>query len=199
MTTTMNPQTDNRPAHQKVDPYKADPEAHQALVTSLIKRFAGGQPVSVDMLSDANFGVALACLKYDPERLFNGKPVRFITFMYYCVCHELAKGRKARQNFIPTPEGQSVTQIDSPNSPDVADPHREKATEIESDIIEKLHWAVEHLEDRDREIIRLRLAGETLEQIGDRLNLTRERVRQLQDRAHRQLHRYLWDMGVKSV
>lgn len=190
---------DNRPAHEKVDPYKADPEAHQALVKNLLRRFAGEQPVSVDMLSDANYGTALACLKYDPERLFKGKRVRFITFLYHCVIHELTKGRKARQSFIPVREGHSLLQIDSPNSPDIADQSFEKATEIESDIIEKLRWAVDHLEDRDREIIRLRLAGETLEQIGDQMNLTRERVRQLQDRAHRQLHRLLYEMGIKNI
>jgi RNA polymerase sigma factor (sigma-70 family) len=195
----MSTQTDNRPTHEKVDPYKADAEAHQALVKNMLKRFANGHPVSVDMLSDANYGTALACLKYDSERLFNGKRVRFITFLYHCVIHELVKGRKARQNFIPIRKGHSLLQIDSENSPDVADQRFEKATEIESDIIEKLRWAVDHLEDRDREIIRLRLAGETLEQVGERLNLTRERVRQLQDRAHRQLHRYLYDMGVKNV
>lgn len=190
--------TDDRPAHQKVDPYTADPVAHQALVFRLTYSFAGGQPVSDEMLSDANFGLAKACISYDPNRQFNGKPIRFVTFAYHCIWHELVRGRKSRQSFIPVSEGQKLVQIDSPNSADVADRHCDKE-EIESDIIKKLHSAVQHLADRDREIITLRMAGQTLEQIGDRLNLTRERVRQLQDRAHRQLHAYLYDMGVRNI
>jgi RNA polymerase sigma factor (sigma-70 family) len=189
---------DNRPAHEKADPYTADPEAHQAFVLQLVKSFAGGHPVSDEMLSDANFGLALACRNYDPQRMVNGRRVKFITFAYHCIWHEMTRGRAARCRFIPVPAGRKLIPIDSPNSADLADNHCE-SEQIESDIIEKLHWAVEHLPERDREIIKLRLAGETLEQIGDRLDLTKERVRQLQNLAYRKLHSYLYDMGVRGI
>lgn len=189
---------DNRPAYQKVDPYIADPEAHQAFVLRLVKCFAGNQPITDEHISDANFGLALACIGYNPEHRVDGKPIRFITFAYRCIWNELLRGKKARQKFIPIPEGQRLVQIDSPNSADVADQHREEP-QIESDIIEKLRWSIEHLAERDREIITLRMQGLTLEEVGEKLELTRERVRQLQDRAHRQLHSFLYDMGVKNI
>jgi RNA polymerase sigma factor (sigma-70 family) len=190
---------DNRPAHQKVDPYTANPEAHQAFVLRVLKCFAREQPISDDMVSDANFGLALACLGYDPEHRVDGKPIRFITFAYHCIWNELLRGRKARQKFIPVHEGQRLIEIGASESIDVADTHQDQATEIESDVIEKLRWSIEHLAERDQEIIRLRMEGLTLEEVGRHLNLTRERVRQLQDRAHRQLHSFLYGMGVKNI
>lgn len=43
--------------------------------------------------------------------------------------------------------------------------------------------ALEHLPERDRKIITMRYYGYTLGEIGEQLNITRERVRQLEKRA----------------
>lgn len=59
---------------------------------------------------------------------------------------------------------------------------------IKEDTEEKLHQALQRLAPRDAEILRLRfgLTGDrvlTLEEIGARVGVTRERVRQLEERA----------------
>jgi RNA polymerase primary sigma factor len=72
---------------------------------------------------------------------------------------------------------------------------------LRDDLTRELRWALAGLRPREQEILRLRfgLDGEdehTLEQIGLRLNVTRERVRQLEEGA---LHRLARSLGGRSL
>lgn len=59
------------------------------------------------------------------------------------------------------------------------------------DEVRSLYEAIERLPRRWRWIIEERLRGSTLEQIGEALRITRERVRQIERAAHRRLKFYL--------
>jgi RNA polymerase sigma factor (sigma-70 family) len=74
---------------------------------------------------------------------------------------------------------------------------------LKEDTEEKLHRALLRLVPRDAEILRARfgLAGDpvqTLEEIGARLGVTRERVRQLEERALVRLKRVCEESGVEA-
>jgi RNA polymerase primary sigma factor len=56
-------------------------------------------------------------------------------------------------------------------------------TEVEEEI-DRLRAAINRLPKRLRLVVRSRLAGQTLEHIGDRLQISKERVRQLERKAH---------------
>lgn len=48
-----------------------------------------------------------------------------------------------------------------------------------------LEWLLSHLTPRDRAVVRLRLSGATLREVGDELGISQERVRALECRATR--------------
>jgi RNA polymerase sigma-32 factor len=66
--------------------------------------------------------------------------------------------------------------------------------EVAAEVRKRVHAAVKRLEGREREIIEarfLRAQPQTLQEIGDRLGVSRERVRQLEERAKKHLARML--------
>jgi RNA polymerase primary sigma factor len=62
-------------------------------------------------------------------------------------------------------------------------------------LVERLDAALRELDDKEREVVRLRFGiggdgeGRTLQEIGDRLHLSRERIRQIESRAKEKLRR----------
>ena len=63
---------------------------------------------------------------------------------------------------------------------------------VEADDLARIFDRMEHLDPREREVIQLRFGigvdgPLTLREIGEKLNLTRERVRQLEQQARRKL------------
>jgi RNA polymerase primary sigma factor len=71
-------------------------------------------------------------------------------------------------------------------------------------VLEQLRQAVNELEPKEREVMRLRFGlvdGEpwTLQQIGDHLQLSRERIRQIESRAKEKLRRSRQVRGMRSA
>ncbi len=60
---------------------------------------------------------------------------------------------------------------------------------IADEKVQAVRRAVEALEPQDRTVIEARMRGRTLEQIGTRLNLSKERIRQIEEQAQRRLRR----------
>jgi RNA polymerase sigma factor (sigma-70 family) len=72
--------------------------------------------------------------------------------------------------------------------------HRELAPELVAGTCEAkelIHEALQLINARQADIIRSRLKGETLADIGRRLRLTRERIRQIEDQAMAALHKII--------
>ncbi len=72
----------------------------------------------------------------------------------------------------------------------IADDHAPDPVDgaLEHDLIRRVHEAISELDDRERRVLELRFGldghqPQTLEEIGDELGLTRERIRQVQNRA----------------
>ena len=66
---------------------------------------------------------------------------------------------------------------------------------VRQSMVERVRAALEELDDKEREVMELRFGldrdGElrTLQEVGDRLNLSRERIRQIEARAKERLRR----------
>jgi RNA polymerase primary sigma factor len=101
----------------------------------------------------------------------------------------------------PVGDDDDRTLCDTIAAEDTPDP--EGAT-VESDISERLTTAVGELPDREAQIIRLRfgLSGSesyTLEEIGQRFGVSRERIRQLEARALRQMKTICQEQGLSDA
>ncbi len=65
-----------------------------------------------------------------------------------------------------------------------------------SDVVEQVRQGIKCLPLPDKEIVELRMSGKTLEQIAQAKGLTRERIRQIEFRAHAKLRRWMGDSPV---
>ena len=161
-----------------------------------------------DLVQEGIFGMYKAVDRYDPER---GN--RFLTYACWWVdaaMYHYAKG--AGKKFIPkrghTPRYERDVDVplhefqDEGPGNEIAsgDPQVEdvfSAMAEQRGVIEAVRRAVLFMKERDVEILRLRISGEepvTLEVIGQRYGISRERVRQIQDRALERLHMHLKDV-----
>lgn len=68
----------------------------------------------------------------------------------------------------------------------------DRECEFESDEISRLREVIEKLDAREREILQSRyMAGQTLQEIGDRLGVCKERIRQIQNMAMKKVRKMM--------
>jgi RNA polymerase sigma factor (sigma-70 family) len=154
------------------------------LVVSIAKRHAGAGDNFFELLSDGNMSLMRAVDKFDYAR---GN--KFSTYASWAIMKNFARS---------IPEERIHRERYMTGSEDVFD----AKADVRSDESEQLQAAeqaakrvnrlLDHLEPREREIIRLRAGldapeGMTLEQIGHKLGITKERVRQLNVRIMKKL------------
>jgi len=155
------------------------------LVTSIAKRHSGQTENFFELLSDGNISLMRAVEKFDYSR---GN--KFSTYASWAIMKNFARSipdeKHRRERFVTGNE-------------EIFDAAEDKRTD-EQEVIAaaeqasaKVNRLLELLEPREREIIRLRAGldngkeGMTLEKIGERLGITKERVRQLNVRAMKKL------------
>jgi RNA polymerase primary sigma factor len=155
------------------------------LVTSIAKRHSGQTENFFELLSDGNISLMRAVEKFDYSR---GN--KFSTYASWAIMKNFARSipdeKNRRERFVTGNE-------------DVFDAAEDKRTD-EQEIINaaeqataKVNRLLDYLEPREREIIRMRaglengVEGMTLEKIGEKLGITKERVRQLNVRAMKKL------------
>jgi RNA polymerase primary sigma factor len=155
------------------------------LVTSIAKRHSGQAENFFELLSDGNISLMRAVEKFDYSR---GN--KFSTYASWAIMKNFARSipdeKNRRERFVTGNE-------------DIFDAAEDKRTD-EQEVIAaaeqataKVNRLLEHLEPREREIIRMRAGldngkdGMTLEKIGEKLGITKERVRQLNVRAMKKL------------
>jgi RNA polymerase primary sigma factor len=91
--------------------------------------------------------------------------------------------------------GDTIEQAQVPPAEDEVVRHR---------LTEQLHAALGELDDKEREVMRLRFGltddgeAQTLQQVGDKLRLSRERVRQIESRAKDKLRHSKRAVGLRS-
>lgn len=132
-----------------------------------------------ELRSVALLGLCRAALMFDPTRISakTGLPARFGTFAGMVIRHTLiaAIGRACKR-----PPMQSLDVLDLDGKPVFDPPARGDHV---AELMVKEELAKMKLTDRQRQIVKMRLDGLTLDQIGGRFGISRERVRQILAKA----------------
>jgi len=156
-------------------------EANLRLVVKLARQHAGRIMGINDLISEGNLSLLKAAEKFDFTR-----GTRFSTYATWCVVKRFARV-VPEQNYAIQPfvtGADEVIQV----QPDKTVSELERKENL-AHIRAELDKVMMHLTEREREILgrRFGLTGppQTLEQIGEYLGITRERVRQLETRALR--------------
>jgi RNA polymerase sigma factor (sigma-70 family) len=155
------------------------------LVTSIAKRHAGQAENFFELLSDGNMSLMRAVEKFD---YFRGN--KFSTYASWAIMKNFARSipdeKNRRERFVTGNEEVFDAAEDKRTDEQECLAAAEQATA-------KVNRLLEYLEPREREIIRMRAGldngadGMTLEKIGEKLGITKERVRQLNVRAMKKL------------
>jgi RNA polymerase primary sigma factor len=182
-------------------------EGNLRFVVSCARRYRGcGVPV-IDLIHEGNLGLLIAARRFDPSR-----NVKFITYAVWWIRQAMiqALADSARAFCFPP---KLLTQLGFVGDLSLTDPvcasdGRPRtlsellpfpAVPADDELIHharlsELADAIGDLDGREREVMRLRFGLDddeprTLQEIGDRLHLTRERVRQIEVRAKDKLRR----------
>jgi len=176
-------------------------EANLRFVVSYAKRYRGHGVSFLDLIHEGNLGLMEAARRYDPAH-----NVKFITYAVWWVrqslMHVLADSTRA---FSFPPKMFGILHAGGPGGEDVSlsetlgDRLPVEQSPVEDELshqadLDELAAALLDLEGKEQEVVRLRYGlgdGEpqTLQEIGDRLHLSRERVRQIESRAKEKLRR----------
>jgi RNA polymerase primary sigma factor len=184
-------------------------EANLRFVVSFAKRYRGLGVSFLDLIHEGNLGLIEAARRFDPSR-----NVKFITYAVWWVreamVHLLADQTRAF-SFPPKLFAAlhgSTEDVSLSDPVTHADGHareladilaQEQVPPVEDEMIhqsdlDELANALHDLDGKELEVMRLRFGlgddePHTLQEIGDRLHLTRERVRQIESRAKDKLRR----------
>jgi RNA polymerase primary sigma factor len=154
------------------------------LVVSIAKRHSGQTDNFFELLSDGNVSLMRAVEKFDFSR---GN--KFSTYASWAIIKNYARS---------IPDEKNRRERYQTGNEDVFDAAPDRRSD-EGEIVaaaeqasHKVNRLLEYLDPREREIIRLRAGldcseGMTLEKIGEKLGITKERVRQLNVRAMKKL------------
>jgi RNA polymerase primary sigma factor len=185
-------------------------EANLRFVVSYAKRYRGLGVSFLDLIHEGNLGLMEAARRFDP-----GRNVKFITYAVWWIreamMHVLADQTRAfsfpPKMFAILHNAHEDVSLNDPISPGARDGRPRQLSEllaqdlvpIEDEMIhrsdlDELEAAMHDLDGKEREVMRLRYGlgddePRTLQEIGDRLHLSRERVRQIESRAKEKLRR----------
>jgi RNA polymerase primary sigma factor len=185
-------------------------EANLRFVVSYAKRYRGLGVAFLDLIHEGNLGLIEAARRFDPSR-----NVKFITYAVWWVresmMHALADQARAfsfpPKLFAVLHRGSEDVSLSDPvgnsgsegNQRELGDLLPQDQIPIDDEMIHRsdlneLLNALSDLDGKEREVVRLRFGLEddeehTLQEIGDRLHLSRERVRQIESRAKEKLRR----------
>jgi RNA polymerase primary sigma factor len=188
-------------------------EANLRFVVSYARRYRGLAVGLLDLIHEGNLGLIEAARRFDPSR-----NVKFITYAVWWVresmMHALADQTRAfsmpPKLFALLRNGSEDVSLSDPvdvvgrghdggHTRELGDLLPHDQTPIDAEMIhqsdlDELVGALSDLDVKEREVVRLRFGLEddvehTLQEIGDRLHLSRERVRQIESRAKEKLRR----------
>jgi RNA polymerase primary sigma factor len=159
--------------------------ANMRLVYSNAKRHAGASDNYFELVSDGNMSLIRAVEKFDFSR---GN--KFSTYATWAIMKNFARSipeeRKRRERYVTGNEELFDAAADTRSD------EQEQVQSAEQAAF-RVNRLLEYLQPREREIIRMRAGlddhakGMTLEEIGQKLGITKERVRQLNVRAMKRL------------
>jgi RNA polymerase sigma factor (sigma-70 family) len=160
-------------------------KSNMRLVVSIAKKHAGQADNFFELQSDGNMSLIRAVEKFDFSR---GN--KFSTYASWAIMKNFARSipdeKRHRERYVTGHEDMFEA------APDVRTNEQEISSKQEQAKLE-VHDLLERLDPREREIIRMRAGldnyseGMTLEEIGQQLGITKERVRQLHVRIMKKL------------
>jgi len=184
-------------------------ESNLRFVVSYAKRYRGLGVAFLDLIHEGNLGLIEAAKRFDPSR-----NVKFITYAVWWIREAMMHVLADQTRAVSFPPKLFATLRHAPdvslNEPVAAGPAEGRARElaellagdaaaIDDDLIhqadlDELISALSDLDGKEREVVRMRFGFDddeehTLQEIGDRLHLSRERVRQIETRAKDKLRR----------
>ena len=184
-------------------------EANLRFVVSCAKRYRSCGVPAIDLIHEGNVGLLIAARRFDPSR-----NVKFITYAVWWIRQAMVQALadstrafcippKLLAEFGRCPGDVSLSDPlpggDRARPRSLSDTIAFPAQAVDENLIREgdlaqLAGALLDLDDRERFVVRLRFGldgGEpwTLQQIGNRLRLTRERVRQIETSAKNKLRR----------
>jgi RNA polymerase primary sigma factor len=182
-------------------------EANLRFVVSYAKRYRAFGVPFLDLIHEGNLGLIEAARRFDPSR-----NVKFITYAVWWIRQAIL------HLLIDETRVASVVSmsLDAPASRADSGPELWERVEQETEppaeaafarrtLRELIGKALRDLDEKEREVVALRFGlgrhndqPRTLQQIGDRLHLTRERVRQIEARAKEKLRRSRRATGLRS-
>jgi RNA polymerase primary sigma factor len=162
------------------------------LVVSIAKRYSAQAENFFELLSDGNMSLMRAVDKFDYAR---GN--KFSTYASWAIMKNYARSIPEEKNR----RDRYVTGHEDifESAADVRSDEAEQVNAAEQ-AARRVNRLLEYLDPREREIVRMRAgldqpAGMTLEQIGERLGITKERVRQLNVRIMKKLRELAVEHG----
>jgi RNA polymerase sigma factor (sigma-70 family) len=164
-------------------------ETNLALVLAMAKRVRLGEGEFADLIGEGNMALMRSVDKFDCGRGF-----KFSTYASWAIIKNFSRSvpdeMQRRERFV---TGQDEVLMLSPD----ARTDEQSILSRQELVAESVHTLLGKLDPREREIIRLRAGidnpqltrerGMTLEEIGQRFGITKERVRQLHARSMRKL------------
>jgi RNA polymerase primary sigma factor len=163
------------------------------LVVSIAKRYLGTTNTFFELVSDGNMSLIRAVEKFDFAR---GN--KFSTYASWAIMRNFSRSipeeKHRRDRFVTGHDDLFEAAAD-----DRADEHETESLQRRNQ--DAVKGMLDHLEERERRIIVSRFglggAGEqTLEQLGQELGVTKERVRQIEARAREKLRKVAVEQGL---
>jgi RNA polymerase primary sigma factor len=186
-------------------------ECNLRFVVSYGKRYRGLGVSFLDLIHEGNLGLIEAARRFDPER-----NVKFITYAVWWIREAMMHVLSDQTRAFSFPPKLFAMLHNAPDDVSLNEPlasdqqnggeGRERLDLLPQDQVpiddEMIHQAdldelldaLDDLDGKEREVVRLRFGFEddqehTLQEIGERLHLSRERVRQIETRAKEKLRR----------
>jgi RNA polymerase sigma factor (sigma-70 family) len=173
---------------------------HEGLVKAIAERYrrrSNGRADFDDLYQAGMLGLIHAARRFEPAR-----GLKFSTYASYCIKGYVVKELKQAVDVIRIPDGvrgeerarlrELLSPKHLPRDPraafldapgDVEDRLAVRRGE-QAEARERVEALLRHVDPRQREVIERRAHGETLTEIGEDFGVCRERVRQLESKAH---------------
>lgn len=179
--------------------------ANLRFVIMIAKRYTGLGLEFCDLISEGNIGLMVALDHYEI-----GKSARFTTYAAYWIKQVIIRAINCKADTIRVPsrgyDRIKVLSLDDPIKNDdrektkvafVSDKKNKSPEEqlVENDIKQAIDSGIDILREKEKLVIKMRYGldgkeGMSLLEIGEKLNLSKERIRQIEEAALSRLYRY---------
>ena len=155
----------------------ADMKEHEGLVMDIAKRFQGCGVELDDLIQVGKIGLLHALRNFDQS-----KGMAFSTYAHSCIRGQCLN--EVNRNKLEEPGVQSLSSMENDADFDIPDASPARNTDVKT-IIDRF---LPELSEREQTVLKMRYGigtaqAETLKDIGDRLGLTKERIRQIESGA----------------